>query len=299
MDHFRLCSKEHPFSREHASSSGDQQSPRPEQRVMDLYRVIPRASSTPIFAVPISPKTPMNRLRLTQSHSRVPVEDLDFSDTSQAGYMPASRENDLAEGKISRIVDREGHRFKPGASAKRHLELNGSEARVDCTSKKAKYVGSNPCGSEPQTGVMQSVKHKESTQSLRLDLQAKSTSPPSPSFRCQTCKRSFARRASLLNHQRSHTGEKPFLCKIAKCGKRFAQQSDKTRHEQAQHSEKTFVCGGTNTAGPSWGCGKAFRRKDGLLEHHQKTVKGRQCVARRDRIFLSENLDDGRSSTNG
>jgi hypothetical protein len=104
-------------------------------------------------------------------------------------------------------------------------------------------------------------------------------------FVCSTCQRSFTRRTILVNHERTHTGEKPFSCSLDGCGKTFAQQGDKTRHEQAQHAEKTFRCGSLRNASPSWGCGKTFRRKDGLLEHHSKTKKGRQCLADRDKLL--------------
>jgi uncharacterized Zn-finger protein len=101
---------------------------------------------------------------------------------------------------------------------------------------------------------------------------------------CSTCQRGFARRAILVNHERTHTGEKPFSCTFEGCSQIFAQQGDKTRHEQAQHTEKTFICGNSQDEGPSWGCGKKFRRKDGLLEHHSKTKKGKQCLADRDKL---------------
>lgn len=104
-------------------------------------------------------------------------------------------------------------------------------------------------------------------------------------FICPICARSFARRTILHNHQRSHTGEKPFSCKFAECSRSFAQLSDKTRHEKTQHGEKSFVCGGINSKGLSWGCCRAFGRKDGLLEHHRRTEKGKQCLKERSHVM--------------
>jgi uncharacterized Zn-finger protein len=118
--------------------------------------------------------------------------------------------------------------------------------------------------------------------------------PPAPpailsrstsSFTCPVCQQTFTRRTGLVNHQRTHTGEKPYTCKIAGCDQTFKQQGDKTRHEEAQHGEKTFICGDS-----TWGCGKAFGRKDGLLEHHRKTTKGKKCLEERDRMNDSQGI---------
>lgn len=108
---------------------------------------------------------------------------------------------------------------------------------------------------------------------------------PPPRFTCLVCSKSFTRRTTLNSHQRHHTGDRPFLCEFPGCGKAFAQNNDRKRHEKNHGFVKAFRCGGTPPDGCSWGCGKEFARKDGLLEHHHKTVKGAKCLAKRDSAF--------------
>jgi uncharacterized Zn-finger protein len=105
-----------------------------------------------------------------------------------------------------------------------------------------------------------------------------------PPFVCSTCQREFTRRTILINHERTHTGEKPFSCTFEGCIQAFAQQGDMIRHAKAHSTEKIFRCGSSQDESPSWGCGKKFRRKDGLLEHHSKTKKGKQCLTDRDKL---------------
>lgn len=94
----------------------------------------------------------------------------------------------------------------------------------------------------------------------------------SPSgFVCSVCQRRFTRRTTLNNHQRTHTGDRPFTCGFTACGLSFAQNNDRKRHEKTHSDQKPFRCGG---------CGKGFARKDGLLEHHHKTARGKRCLAK-------------------
>jgi len=110
---------------------------------------------------------------------------------------------------------------------------------------------------------------------------------PTPRFACPLCSKSYTRPANLKNHQRQHTDERPFRCGFSGCGKSFPRNNDKKRHEKIHRTERAFKCGGSRLDGSPWGCGKMFLRKDGLLEHHHKTVKGGQCLVQRDEMSES------------
>ncbi|KAJ7249217.1 hypothetical protein B0H12DRAFT_1186181 [Mycena haematopus] len=53
-------------------------------------------------------------------------------------------------------------------------------------------------------------------------------------FRCDICLATFTTRHNLKNHCNSHTGTKPYACRL--CGVHFTTQSVRTRHEK-NHNE--------------------------------------------------------------
>ncbi|KAG8435869.1 hypothetical protein GDO86_007094 [Hymenochirus boettgeri] len=86
-------------------------------------------------------------------------------------------------------------------------------------------------------------------------------------FACKECGKLFARKILLLNHQKQHTGEKPFSC--TECGKSFFQKSGLHIHQKIHSGAKPFSC---------TDCGKSFSKKYNLLRHEKMHMVDITCT---------------------
>ncbi|XP_077494673.1 zinc finger protein 711-like [Amblyomma americanum] len=79
-------------------------------------------------------------------------------------------------------------------------------------------------------------------------------------FECPVCGQCFTVRCNLNTHLLVHSGEKPHEC--LDCGERFSQAGSLMRHRTTMH----FVCGKSALLTCPQ-CGKGFRRRRNLEKH--------------------------------
>ncbi|KAI6149795.1 hypothetical protein BKA82DRAFT_997882 [Pisolithus tinctorius] len=77
-------------------------------------------------------------------------------------------------------------------------------------------------------------------------------------FQCKICSQNFSEAATLQQHMRRHTQEKPYVCDHPGCGRAFAITGALTIHKRTHNGQRPFKC--TH-------CNKAFSESSNLSKH--------------------------------
>ncbi|KAI8100117.1 uncharacterized protein BX664DRAFT_322913 [Halteromyces radiatus] len=75
---------------------------------------------------------------------------------------------------------------------------------------------------------------------------------------CARHDKPFTKRHKMHNHLRTHTGERPFVCRTAGCQKRFSRPDSLSTHQKTHSNVRPFVCAD---------CGKSYFHARSLRKH--------------------------------